>query len=65
VVKTSAGYTVTDTAGADGTDTLINVERLQFSDAKVAIDTSGNAGQAYRLYQAAVNGLFKLSHFRS
>jgi len=34
-------------------DTLVNVERLQFSDAKVAIDVNGQGGQAYRLYQAA------------
>lgn len=36
-----------------GGDTLVNVERLAFSDAKVAIDISGNGGMAYRLYQAA------------
>jgi len=40
-------------AGPDGTDTLTNVERLQFSDFDVALDIDGNAGQAYRLYQAA------------
>jgi len=39
--------------GPEGTDTLINVERLQFSDGAIAFDTSGNAGQIYRLYQAA------------
>lgn len=67
VNKTSAGYTVTDTAGTDGTDTLTNVERLQFSDARVALDIAGNpnagfdlaglanAGQVYRLYKAAFN----------
>jgi len=55
IAGTSTGYTVKDNKGSEGTDTLINVERLQFSDAKVAIDTSGNAGQAYRLYQAAFN----------
>src|SRR5690606_11441005 len=37
----------------DGTDTLWNVERLQFSDGTLAFDLNGNAGQAYRLYQAA------------
>jgi len=37
----------------DGTDTLINIERLQFSDQTVAFDIDGNAGQTYRLYQAA------------
>lgn len=36
-----------------GTDTLANIERLQFTDAIVAFDTIGNAGDAYRIYQAA------------
>ena len=55
ITRTASGYTVTHNAGTDGTDTLVNVERLQFSDAKVAIDTAGNGGMAYRLYQAAFN----------
>jgi hypothetical protein len=58
-----AGYTVTkDGAGvavvdaASGIKTLLaNVERLQFSDQTVALDVNGNAGEAYRLYQAALN----------
>jgi len=33
--------------------TLHDVERVQFSDGVVALDTAGIAGQAYRLYQAA------------
>jgi serralysin len=45
---------VTDNVGANGHDTLLNVERLQFSgDAWVALDIDGVAGQAYRMYQAA------------
>ena len=35
------------------TTKLTNVERLQFSDKNVALDVHGNAGEAYRLYQAA------------
>jgi hypothetical protein len=31
------------------------VERLKFDDAILAMDTAGNAGQTYRLYQAAFN----------
>jgi hypothetical protein len=31
------------------------VERLQFSDATIAMDIVGNGGQAYRIYQAALN----------
>lgn len=37
----------------DGQDTLVDVERLQFLDGTLAFDTKENAGQAYRLYQAA------------
>jgi hypothetical protein len=38
-------------------DYVTGVERLQFSDAMVALDTgvNGVAGQAYRIYQAAFN----------
>ena len=38
---------------SEGTDVLTNIERLAFSDQIVAFDASGNAGQGYRLYQAA------------
>lgn len=47
--------TTTTATGPDGTDTLLNVERLKFSDATLAYDVTGSAGQAYRLYQAAFN----------
>lgn len=49
------GATVSDHTGFDGTDTLTSVERLHFADATIALDINGNAGQAYRLYQAAFN----------
>jgi len=55
VTTTAGSYTVRHTTGSDGTDTLIGIERLAFSDARVAIDVGGNAGMAYRLYQAAFN----------
>ncbi|MBN8518330.1 MAG: hypothetical protein J5X22_00980 [Candidatus Accumulibacter sp.] len=38
--------------GDDGTDTLINVERLHFTDTNVAIDMDGNAGKVARLLHA-------------
>lgn len=56
-------YTVRDSANL--TDTFLSTERLQFADAKIALDISGNpyagfdlqglanSGQVYRLYQAA------------
>jgi hypothetical protein len=53
-------YTITRTgkdtytvSGPEGTDTLVDVERLRFSDINFALDDKGNAGQAFRLYQAA------------
>ena len=46
-------FSVTDKLSLEGTDTLTNIERLEFSDGTLAFDTDGNAGQAYRLYQAA------------
>jgi hypothetical protein len=53
-VANSSG-TLTVSGGTDGNDTLTDVERLRFDDAILAFDTSGNAGQTYRLYQAAFN----------
>jgi hypothetical protein len=53
VTKTTAGWVVSSTA--EGLDTLTNVERIQFGNGMLALDISGNAGQAYRLYQAAFN----------
>lgn len=55
IVATSTGFTVTDNTGHDGTATLMNVERLQFTDTNFALDTgnAGNAGEIFRLYQAA------------
>jgi Ca2+-binding RTX toxin-like protein len=55
VTKTATGFTVTDSHGIEGTDTLVNVERLQFQDKYMALDVLGNGGMAYRLYQAAFN----------
>ncbi|MCC2954762.1 DUF4214 domain-containing protein [Massilia sp. IC2-477] len=48
------GVTVTDTLGNLGTDNLINVERIQFNDTWKALDVDGIAGQAYRMYEAAL-----------
>lgn len=54
ITPVGATIAVSDNASSrDGTDTLTAVERLRFSDAVLAFDTDGNAGQAYRLYQAA------------
>lgn len=55
VAKIGASLTVRANAIGGGTDTLANIERLQFADSLVAMDVNGVAGQAYRLYQAAFN----------
>jgi hypothetical protein len=49
----SPDWTVTSTAGS--VVTLSSIERLSFADTTVALDINGNAGQVYRLYQAAFN----------
>ena len=36
-----------------GTDKLTDIERIGYQDGTLAIDLDGNAGQTYRLYQAA------------
>ncbi|MBI1773221.1 MAG: DUF4214 domain-containing protein [Burkholderiales bacterium] len=50
---TTTSFTVKDTVGKDGADAVSQVERLIFTDAALAFDIDGAAGQAYRLYQAA------------
>lgn len=55
VIVIGTSLIVSDGGMADGTDTLSNIERLAFSDGNLAFDTSGVAGQAYRIYQAAFN----------
>ncbi len=55
VVKDGNGFRVTDNVGSEGSDLLVNVERLDFGDVDVALDIDGAGGQAYRLYQAAFN----------
>lgn len=57
--NTRSQYTLTNNgasyvvSGPDGADTLTNIERIQFIDTSVALDTDGVAGKAYRIYQAA------------
>lgn len=57
VVNTGHRLFVTDMVGLDGADTLVNVERLDFADVALAFDVDGAAGQAYRLYGAALGRL--------
>jgi hypothetical protein len=41
--------------GAAGTEVLQKIDRVLFADSAIAFDTAGNAGQAFRIYQAAFN----------
>lgn len=50
--KGTGSYSISDTIGTDGSDTLLNIERLQFSDTKLAIDLDGNAGTTAKILGA-------------
>lgn len=55
-VLTKVGNLVIETIKYDGsTISFSGIERFQFADKLIALDFDGNAGQAYRLYQAAFN----------
>lgn len=49
VIRTSSGWSVTHGSEVDA---LVSVERLQFSDHKVALDVDGNAGWAIKIISA-------------
>lgn len=52
-IDTTAGSVVVTTAGGiDGTDTLVNIERLKFADISVALDLDGNAGIVAKILAA-------------
>ncbi len=46
VRKTPGGYTVTDKTGTDGTDTLISIEALSFSDKSINLQIQAQAASA-------------------
>lgn len=52
IARTASGFTVKDKTGTDGTDTLLNMERLQFADTRVALDVSGSAGTVAKILGA-------------
>lgn len=55
VIISKESASVVDKAGLEGSDALINVERIKFQDTMLALDVDGGAGSIYRLYQAAFN----------
>jgi serralysin len=59
LTKTSIGFTVTDRIGTAGTDSLLNVERIKFSDGAIALDVGAtqSAGQTVLLLGAVLRTL--------
>lgn len=58
LLKISNGFTLTDGTGANGTDTLQNVERLKFADGGIALDVGAtqSAGETALLLGAVLPG---------
>ena len=50
--RSGDGWTFSDRSGEHGTNTLVGVERLQFSDTSLALDTDGSAGTLARVVHA-------------
>ena len=50
----TGGANLAASGGTNGCDSLSGIERLKFDDGALAFDPNGNAGQACRLYQAAL-----------
>jgi hypothetical protein len=61
IARANDGWTVQANQTAEGTDTLLSVERLHFNDLSVALDIDGNAGIVART-MAAVFGSQALSN---
>ena len=55
LVFSDAGIVVTGVTAAEGTDTLVSIERLNFADKTIDIGMQTNAAQVFRLYDAAFN----------
>ena len=54
LTSTASGWKITDKTGADGTDTVTNIEKLQFSDRTVIVESQSHAsysGLPTELYQ--------------
>ena len=53
ITRSASGFVTFNTSGDDGRDTLLNIERLQFSDIGIAYDLDTSAGQVAKLIGAA------------
>lgn len=52
ITHSSTQITIADSKGSEGTDQLINIERLQFQDQSLAFDLDGAAGVAAKILGA-------------
>jgi len=50
LTRTAGGWTAS--SAAEGSDTLLNIERLEFADGHVALDLDGHAGSVARILRA-------------
>lgn len=61
LAKNASGYTLTEKKNSDHKDKLKNIERLEFSDHKLALDLDGHAGEVAKML-GAVFGASALSN---
>lgn len=54
IARSGSAFTIADRQGTFGTDTLDRVERVEFSDIKLAFDIDGSAGNTARMIGAAL-----------
>jgi serralysin len=59
--KTGNNFTVTANNGTEGSDVVINMERLQFADTQLALDLDGHAGTTGKIL-GAVFGVASVSN---
>ncbi len=55
IQKIGSAVVITDQFGNGGADTLVGIERVQFTSKALAFDIEGVAGKGYRVYKAAFN----------
>jgi len=61
IAKIESGWTLTDTVGSEGIDTLTHIERLTFADTRLALDLAPteHAGQALEFIGLMAPGLIQ------
>jgi hypothetical protein len=52
ITKSSTGFTLNDSASIYGTDSVINIERIQFSDVSLSLDLDDNGGTVAKILGA-------------